>query len=88
MTLAARLQYCRRQLMDPLTPPEDLAAWLAEHDGLMVGAGWMKEVDCREASVTDERLRRWFDRGREDGRVLADLEDHQKILLDTCETRC
>ena len=53
----------------------DWPAWLAEHDGLCIGGGLVSEWDCRNAYLTDARLRLWFERGLEDGRVLQALEN-------------
>ena len=72
MTVADRIFYCRNRLVDPAIALEDLAAWLAEHDGLMVGAEYITELEG--LYVSDERLQMWFRRGVEDGQVLKSLE--------------
>lgn len=74
MTLRARVEYCRRRLVDPRTPAEDLAVWLAEYDGLRVGAGVLADLDCPDAYLTDGRLRERFEQAREDGYLLSLLE--------------
>ena len=68
MTLADRVAYCRQQIAKA---DDDWEVWLAEQDGLLVATGQLFEIECRNAYVTDDRLRMWFERGREDGRVLA-----------------
>lgn len=83
MTLAARIRYCRLRLIDPRTPVQDLAAWLAEHDGLMIEAGWMSELPDPAGAITDARIRLWFDRGREDGQMLRTLEITEEAQKDT-----
>ena len=75
MTLAERVQYCRRQIAAHAMSDHDWPVWLAEHDGLCIGGGLVSEWDCRNAYLTDARLRLWFERGLEDGRVLRSLED-------------
>ena len=88
MKLSDRLAYCRRQIADHAMSDHDWPAWLAEHDGLKVGAGLLEEVRCPAAYSQDARLQQWFQRGVEDGRVLRSLEESQKIVLDTQERPC
>ena len=88
MTLAERVQYCRRQIAAHAMNDHEWPAWLAEHDGLKVGAGLLEEVRCPAAYSQDARLQQWFQRGVEDGRVLRSLEESQKIVIDTQERPC
>ena len=74
MTLATRLAYCRRQMADHAMSEANWTAWLAEHDGLLVGAGLMGVAECSTRDQTDARLLRWFERGVEDGRLLQAIE--------------
>ena len=75
MTLAERVQYCRRQIADHAMSDADWPAWLAEHDGLLVGAGLLEEQTPQMGYCLDERLLLWFLRGVEDGRLLQAIEN-------------
>lgn len=83
MTIQDRVAYCRRQIADHAMSDHDWPAWLAEHDGLLVGAGMLAVSQCLNTYVAHDRLMMWFQRGVEDGRVLRGLEQSQKIVVDT-----
>ena len=73
MTLQDRRAYCRRQYMHQATSQEDGACWLAEYEGLLIGAG-LSTAQAIGWPTHTARLRLWYLRGVEDGRVLRALE--------------
>lgn len=72
MTLNDRLAYCRRQYAKQAT---DRAVWLAEYEGLLIGAG-RTTATAIGWPADNERLLLWYLRGVEDGRVLRALENN------------
>ena len=78
MTVIERCEYCRRQIMAHADDQQDWLPWLAEHDGLLVGAGILQKAQCCSLFQTEDRLRIWFDRGMDDGRVLTGLDAQEQ----------